>query len=306
MRKFWFGKKAICVFLKKQRLLNKSLKSDIMKIDKKKQLFKQIQMQGYWKEIPGRQKRVDNFAKDLFALLFPSCNTCVLNEGELELRYINFKRSLKEFYCPVGDDVCNENETFEENFMASLSEMYNLLIEDSKAIFNGDPAAISEAEIVHIYPGFYGIFIHRVAHVFYNFGSNILARILSEYAHSLTGIDIHPGAKIGKSFAIDHGTGIVIGETSEIGNNVRIYQGVTLGAKSVEKGLANSKRHPTIEDNVTIYSGASILGGDTVIGKNSTIGGNVFLTYSVDANSLVYQKNEVKVKLKVVQEELCC
>lgn len=277
-----------------------------MQDERKKQLFGKIQLQGYWKEIPGRQKRVDNFVKTLFAFMFPSCNTCTLNEEELELRYSNFKKSLKEFYCPVGDDICNENETFEEYFVGSLNDIYSLLLDDSKAIFNGDPAAFSEAEIVHIYPGFYGIFVHRVAHVFHKFGSNILARILSEYTHSLTGIDIHPGARIGKSFAIDHGTGIVIGETAEIGNNVRIYQGVTLGAKNVDKVFANSKRHPTIQDNVTIYSGASILGGDTVIGKNSTIGGNVFLTYSVEEGSLVYQKNEIKVKSKVVKEELCC
>jgi len=137
-----------------------------------------------------------------------------------------------------------------------------------------------------------------MAHVFYAFNMPVLARMLSENAHSTTGIDIHPGASIGRSFSIDHGTGIVIGETAEIGNNVKIYQGVTLGALSVGKELADIKRHPTIEDNVVVYAGATILGGDTIIGKNSTIGGNVFITRSIPENTVVYYNNELSVKSK--------
>ena len=146
------------------------------------------------------------------------------------------------------------------------------------------------------HPGFTAITIFRFAHEIFELKIPILPRILTEYAHERTGIDIHPGAKIGRAFAIDHGTGIVIGETTNIGDNVKIYQGVTLGALSVEKHLARTKRHPTIKDNVVIYAQAVILGGDTTIGKNSIIGGNVWLTESVPEDSLVYHKSEVRLR----------
>jgi len=146
------------------------------------------------------------------------------------------------------------------------------------------------------YPGFYATAVYRLSHQLHVQGIKTLPRLLSEYAHSKTGIDIHPGAEIGSSFFIDHGTGIVIGETTVIGDNVKIYQGVTLGALNVDKSHASSKRHPTIEDNVIIYSGATILGGDTVVGRQSVIGGNVWLTYSVPPFSVVYHKSEIKVR----------
>lgn len=158
---------------------------------------------------------------------------------------------------------------------------------DVIAAYNGDPAAQSNEEVILSYPGLEAIVVHRIAHFLHKNGIPILPRIMSEHIHGKTGIDIHPGATIGESFFIDHGTGVVIGETTIIGNNVKIYQGVTLGALSVKKNLQDKKRHPTIEDNVTIYAGATILGGDTVIGKGSTIGGNTWVTKSVPANTVV-------------------
>ena len=160
---------------------------------------------------------------------------------------------------------------------------------DVKAGNLGDPAAKSDEEIILSYPGLEAILVHRIAHFLFKCGVPLIPRIMSEHVHGKTGIDIHPGATIGESFFMDHGTGIVIGETCIIGNNVKIYQGVTLGALSVKKNLQNKKRHPTIEDNVTIYANATILGGDTVIGKNSIIGGNTWVTKSVPADTVITQ-----------------
>jgi serine O-acetyltransferase len=162
------------------------------------------------------------------------------------------------------------------------------LATDLNAAFDGDPAAKSAAEVILSYPGFEAIMVHRIAHFFWTREVPLIPRIMSELVHGATGIDIHPGAEIGESFFIDHGTGVVIGETCVIGCNVKLYQGVTLGALSVKKDEANRKRHPTIEDDVTIYSGATILGGDTVIGRGSTIGGNVWITEPVPAGAMVY------------------
>lgn len=177
-----------------------------------------------------------------------------------------------------------------DGFFNQLPEIYERLCMDIDATFEGDPAAKNRREIIRSYPGFYAIMAHRIAHAMLQSDVQDLPRIISEYAHSKTGIDIHPGATIGDSFCIDHGTGIVIGETSIIGNNVKLYQGVTLGALSVNKEDASKKRHPTIEDNVVIYSSAVILGGKTVIGANAVIGGNVFITRSVAPGTKVYYK----------------
>jgi serine O-acetyltransferase len=168
-------------------------------------------------------------------------------------------------------------------------------MKDAESIAKHDPAATSADEVVVAYPGFFAIAVYRLSHELYKLKVKTLPRLFTEYAHSKTGIDIHPGARIGEGFFIDHGTGIVIGETSLIGNNVKIYQGVTIGALLESKESRQAKRHPTIEDDVIIYAGATILGGGTVIGKGSTIGGNVWLTESVAPNSFVYQKNEVEV-----------
>lgn len=175
-----------------------------------------------------------------------------------------------------------------KKFFEDLPELFRILNTDIQAIFNGDPAARSEFEVIRTYPGFYAISLYRVAHSLYIDDIPLLPRILTEYAHSKTGIDIHPAAKIDEYFYIDHGTGIVIGESCKIGKHVKLYQGVTLGALSVDKSMANTKRHPTVEDNVVIYSGATILGGETIIGHNSVVGGNVWLTKSLPPNSRVY------------------
>jgi serine O-acetyltransferase len=168
-------------------------------------------------------------------------------------------------------------------FFDRIPVVRDILATDVQAAFNGDPAAQSTDETIFCYPGLFAIFVQRLAHEFYKLAVPLLPRIMTEHAHSRTGIDIHPGAKLGDSFFIDHGTGVVIGETTEIGRNVKLYQGVTLGALAPAFGqlLRGQKRHPTIEDDVTIYAGATILGGDTVIGQGAVIGGNVFITSSV-------------------------
>ncbi|MBP3249402.1 MAG: serine acetyltransferase [Ruminococcus sp.] len=179
-------------------------------------------------------------------------------------------------------------------FLDRIPKIREYIDTDVQAAFDGDPAAFNKEEIIFSYPGLYAIMVARIAHELFLLGVPLIPRMMTEHAHSLTGIDIHPGASIGKYFFIDHGTGIVIGETTEIGNNVKIYQGVTLGALSTRGGqqLRNKKRHPTIRDNVTIYSGASILGGETVVGENVVIGGNVFITKSVPAGARVSIKNQ--------------
>jgi serine O-acetyltransferase len=175
--------------------------------------------------------------------------------------------------------------------MDAIPEIRQTLASDVRAAYEGDPAAKSHDEIIFSYPGLYAISVYRVAHKLFELGVPMLPRIMTEYAHSITGIDIHPGATIGDRFVIDHGTGVVIGETSEIGRNVRIYQGVTLGALSLPKDagekLRGKKRHPTIEDDVIIYSGATVLGGDTVIGARSVVGGSVWLTESIPPDTTV-------------------
>ena len=178
--------------------------------------------------------------------------------------------------------------------IACLPSIQSTLMKDLFANFDGDPAAFNKNEIILAYPGIWAIAINRIAHELYKLNVPLIPRIMTEYAHSKTGIDIHPGVTIGKYFFIDHGTGVVIGETAVIGEHVKIYQGVTLGALSTRAGqkLKGQKRHPTIEDYVTIYSGASILGGDTVIGKNAVIGGNAFITSSISADAKVSIKNQ--------------
>ncbi len=181
-------------------------------------------------------------------------------------------------------------------FCSEIPAIYEVLNKDIESFNDGDPAARSEYEVIRTYPGFLAIAYFRFAHCLHTLGVPLVPRMITEIAHSLTGIDIHPGASIGHHFFIDHGTGIVIGETSHIGNYVKLYQGVTLGALSVAKTMASTKRHPTLEDHVVIYSGATILGGETVIGHNSIIGGNVWLTNSVPANSKIYHQENLKIK----------
>ncbi|MBL7858372.1 MAG: serine acetyltransferase [Cyclobacteriaceae bacterium] len=179
------------------------------------------------------------------------------------------------------------------DFFQALPQIFDKLQQDVTAMFEGDPAAKSRNEIIRTYPGFYAIAAYRIAHELHVSGVQGIPRIITEHAHSKTGIDIHPAAKIGNSFCIDHGTGIVIGETTVIGNHVKVYQGVTLGALSVNKEDAERKRHPTIEDHVVIYSGATILGGETVIGHHSIVGGNVWITKSLEPNSKIYYQSRM-------------
>ena len=191
-------------------------------------------------------------------------------------------------------------------FVKRLPEIQKMLLKDVQAGFDGDPAAKSKEEIIFSYPGFYAIYVYRIAHELYLEKVPFIPRIMSEFAHGKTGIDINPGATIGEYFFIDHGTGVVIGETTKIGNNVKIYQGVTLGALSTRMGqqLADVKRHPTIEDNVTIYSNSTVLGGETVIGENTIIGGNTFITESIPANTKVSAKSpELVIKKPKAQVE---
>ena len=194
--------------------------------------------------------------------------------------------------CPE-EKILTEAEKLSEAFIQTLPEMRSLLATDAEAAFNGDPAAQNINEVIFCYPGFRAICNYRIAHQLYRLGVPFIPRMITEMAHSETGIDIHPGASIGEYFFIDHGTGVVVGETTVIGKYVKIYQGVTLGALSTRGGqsLRGVKRHPTLEDNVTVYSGASILGGETVIGTGAVIGSNAFITSSVPAQTRVSIKN---------------
>jgi serine O-acetyltransferase len=190
--------------------------------------------------------------------------------------------------CSRGQDCRGESEEIVRGLLERIPEIRRRVNLDVRAANRGDPAARSDEEVILAYPGVEAILIHRIAHELWVKDVALIPRMMSEHVHGKTGIDIHPGAKIGQSFFIDHGTGVVIGETTVIGDNVKLYQGVTLGALSVQKELANRKRHPTLEDDVTVYAGATILGGDTVIGRGSVIGGNVWLTGSVPPGSRIY------------------
>ena len=218
---------------------------------------------------------------------------------------IENQKCLEESFNTIMEKLEVNNYNF-ETFTGDLKDIKEQLDLDIDAAFYGDPASKSKEEIIITYPGFYATMIYRIAHLFYKLNLPIFPRMLSEYAHSKTGIDINPGASIGKHFFIDHGTGVVIGETAIIGDNVRLYQGVTLGALSVSKveSLRNVKRHPTIKNNVTIYSGASILGGETIIGNNVTIGSNVFITESIEDNKRVrFTKNNYEIFDKTIKKE---
>ena len=201
---------------------------------------------------------------------------------------------------PVGHDAIEERvDCICTQFVSRLPELHRMLLKDVQAAFDGDPAAQSKEEIIFSYPGFFATFVYRIAHELYVQDVPLIPRIMSEYVHSLTGVDINPGATIGEYFFIDHATGVVIGETTVIGNHVKIYQGVTLGALSTRAGqqLSGVKRHPTIEDNVTIYSNASVLGGETVIGAGTVIAGSAFVTEAIPANSRVSVKGvEINVR----------
>ena len=234
-------------------------------------------------------QQVRKFFNDLLGTLFPNFSKKEFaSPDQLELHFEELKNEFSQILYKTPNKASINIKELTETFFNSLPVIHERLNQDVMAMFEGDPAAKSPHEVIHTYPGFYAIAAYRVAHELYKMKIQAVPRLITELSHSKTGIDIHPGARIGNNFCIDHGTGIVIGETTVIGNQVKIYQGVTLGALSVNKEDAEKKRHPTIEDNVTIYAGATILGGETVIGHNSVIGGNVWLTKSIAPNTQIY------------------
>ncbi len=248
------------------------------------------------------RKQMIAFILDCLHLLFPQMgNTHYKSQEELEDKIKSLKTDLNYIYKCLSKEINTAQEipteSIEEFFELILDIEYSLS-EDAKFMAEEDPASKSVNEVIICYPGFFAVCIYRIAHFFYQKKIPLFPRILSEYAHERTGIDIHPGAQIASPFFIDHGTGIVIGETTTIGKNCKIYQGVTLGALSVEKSLTGVKRHPTIEEHCLIYANATILGGDTIIGRNSVIGGNVWITKSIPQNSQVYRKQGFEIKTK--------
>ncbi len=235
------------------------------------------------------KEKVEQFTNRLFYTLFDIDTPVDVNLIELGSDF----EELTTLACWETAKPCSK---VWQRYVASLPKILESLNLDAEAIVDCDPASMSIEEVYMAYPGFYAIAIYRLAHELYKEGLPLIPRLMTEYAHSKTGVDINPGAHIGKSFFIDHATGVVIGESTIIKDNVKIYQGVTLGALYVAKELQKTKRHPTIEDNVTIYASATILGGDTVIGANSVIGGNAWITSSVPPNSTVFHTPEIKIK----------
>lgn len=244
------------------------------------------------------------FASNVLHLLFPheDQNTVRLihqADAEQQLR-MQLHALLDNMHLRKFENI----ELVVDNFILQLPAIKNELMKDAAFYVESDPAAESIEEVVMAYPGFFAICIYRISHALYHLKIPILPRIVSEYAHSNTGIDIHPGARISCPFFIDHGTGVVIGQTAVVGSHVKIYQGVTLGALAVRKEAKGIKRHPTIEDRVIIYAGSCVLGGHTVVGHDTVIGGNVWLTKSVPSHSVVYHKSEVKIREKSNMDEV--
>ena len=241
------------------------------------------------------KRDVAAFVDGLLGLMFAQLSDdATATADDLAARLVLVRRDLRRLVEPLTGNA--EARRVVEAFAEALPDIHARLVLDAEAICAGDPAAESIDEVVAAYPGFLAIAIHRIAHEIYGLGVPVLPRLLAEVAHTRTGIDIHPGATIGRSFCIDHGTGVVVGETAVIGDHVKLYQGVTLGALSVAKSAAGTKRHPTIGDRVVIYANATVLGGDTVIGEDSVVGGNVFLTSSVPPGSLAYQTSQLRVR----------
>lgn len=241
------------------------------------------------------KRDVAAFVDMLLGLLFAQLSDDpAATADEIAARLVLVRRDLRRLVAPLVGS--RRAAAVAAGFATALPDIHASLVLDAEAICAGDPAAESVDEVVAAYPGFLAIAIHRVAHQVQRQGVPVLPRLFAEVAHTRTGIDIHPGATIGRSFCIDHGTGVVVGETAVIGDWVKLYQGVTLGALSVAKAAAGTKRHPTIGDRVVIYANATVLGGDTVVGADSVVGGNVFLTASVPAGSLVSQSSQVRIR----------
>jgi len=239
--------------------------------------------------IPNK-KGVEIAVKKIFRTLFPFNEKLTRPEVDTDESSVKYQTEL------IFNGLTSDSIGTAAKLFSKLPQIKEVLLKDARFILESDPAAKSLEEVIAVYPGFFAIYCYRLAHFINQLSVPLLPRMITEYAHKITGIDIHPGAEIGTPFSIDHGTGIVIGETTIIGNYVKLYQGVTLGALSVDKSKALSKRHPTICDNVILYAGSTILGGETVVGRNSIIGGNVWLTESVAPNSIVYHKSEIIVR----------
>jgi serine O-acetyltransferase len=254
------------------------------------------QNERYKYKLPSRQD-AGKFIKDLINFLFPisqDCPSCP--SKDLAMKYADLRHSLDCMLQPLLPQLERDKHEILDQVFSQIPGIYEDLLMDAKSITDNDPASVSIEEVISVYPGFMAIATYRFAHSFAKSGIPLLPRMLTEYAHSQTGIDIHPNAVIGHSFFIDHGTGVVVGETTHIGNNVKLYQGVTLGATHVSKSLASRKRHPTIEDNVVVYANATILGGETVIGHDSIIGGNAWLVRSVPPFSQVYHQSKIEIR----------
>jgi len=241
------------------------------------------------------KRNVAGFVDEVLGLLFPQLSEqSQATAEEIQASLTLVRRDLRELLGPLAPPA--QAAQVASSFVVALPDLYAQIVRDGEAIVAGDPAAESFDEVVSAYPGFLAIAIHRIAHQIQQLGVRVLPRLLAEVAHSRTGIDIHPGATIGRALCIDHGTGVVIGETAVIGDEVKLYQGVTLGALSVAKSAAGTKRHPTIADRVVIYANATVLGGETLVGHDSVVGGNVWLTNSVPPYSLVYHSSQVQVR----------
>ncbi|HUX57014.1 MAG TPA: hypothetical protein VMV77_08575 [Bacteroidales bacterium] len=242
-------------------------------------------------DLPSK-KRVADFTQCMAASLFP----VIEGGGRLPVRKSKLQNRLIRLLQPIKIRLQDKPGVIVDQFFDSIPLIKKQLDKDAAFIALNDPAASAIDEVIMAYPGFFAILVYRLAHCLSGLGVPVIPRVMTEHAHSITGIDIHPKANIGLEFFIDHGTGIVIGETAIIGNRVKLYQGVTLGALSVNKTLASTKRHPTIEDDVILYAGSTILGGNTIIGHDSVIGGNVWLTESVPPFSLVYHQSQTTVR----------
>lgn len=239
-------------------------------------------------------KAIITFYHELMGILFPPyAQENVGSFDDFEERIRSMKLDMGKILYTNLIHEGDQPEDIANTFFQAIPDIYDKLQKDIDATFEGDPAAQTRDEVVRTYPGFYAIAAYRIAHKLHQLGVKSIPRLITEHAHSITSIDIHPKATIGDYFCIDHGTGVVIGETTVIGDYVKIYQGVTLGALSVNKEDASVKRHPTIEDHVVVYSGATILGGNTVIGHHSIVGGNVWLTRSIPPHSKVYYQAQM-------------
>jgi serine O-acetyltransferase len=251
--------------------------------------------QSFCHEVPSLTK-THHFINDTINFLFPIRTDRNISLLQIEAKWEDLQRQFKDLVQPMQPMLKKTADELTLEFFEQIPTLYDKMLKDAEAFLKFDPAAKCPEEVILCYPGYYAISIYRLSHVLYKMNIPVLPRVIAEYSHTKTGIDIHPGATIGNRFFIDHGTGIVIGETAIIGNNVKIYQGVTLGAMYVGKELSDKKRHPTIEDNVIVYAGSTILGGSTVIGRDTVIGGNSWVTESVPPFSVVYHKPSVVIR----------